>query len=380
MKILFIAANEGEGWGGSELLWSLAAEKLARRGNEVRVSVPHFAKQYPLVQRLRSAGCRIFLRDPYPSFLSRLLRKFLPLPEYSLQHLRALGDGVHLVVISQGSNRDGLGWMESARAAGYKYVVIAHGVAVYWWPDDDLAEKLAQAYRNAVSAYFVSQATLDLTQRQLATSLSNAKVVRNPFNVPYDAHPSWPADSSGGLLLACVGRLDVATKGHDILFQVLALPHWRSRQVKLSLVGDGPCERGLRGLANHLQLTNVQFLGHQHDIEQVWKAHHALVLASRFEGMPLTVVEAMLCGRPCIVTDVGGNRELVRDGINGFLAKAPTVELLDEAMNRAWDNRSRLREMGEAAAADVCRWVSPDPAEDFVRGLLALPGLPSHNE
>ena len=66
--------------------------------------------------------------------------------------------------------------------------------------------------------------------------------------------------------------------------------------------------------------------------------------------MPLSVVEAMLCGRPCIVTDVAGNRELIRDNVNGFLAKAPTVELLDEAMNRAWENRHRLREMGEAAA------------------------------
>jgi glycosyltransferase involved in cell wall biosynthesis len=80
----------------------------------------------------------------------------------------------------------------------------------------------------------------------------------------------------------------------------------------------------------------------------------------------------MLCGRPCIATDVGGNRELIRDGINGFLAKAPTVELLDEAMNRAWDNRGRLKQMGETAASDVRQWVSKDPAEDFVRELTAL--------
>ena len=42
-------------------------------------------------------------------------------------------------------------------------------------------------------------------------------------------------------------------------------------------------------------------------------------------GVAAFVVEAMLCGRPCIATDVGGNRELIRDGINGFLANAPTV-------------------------------------------------------
>ena len=88
--------------------------------------------------------------------------------------------------------------------------------------------------------------------------------------------------------------------------------------------------------------------------------------------MPLSLVEAMLCSRPAIVTDVAGHRELIRDDINGFLAKAPTVELFDEAMNRAWENRHRLREMGEAAARDVRQWISADPTGDFVRELDSL--------
>ena len=58
--------------------------------------------------------------------------------------------------------------------------------------------------------------------------------------------------------------------------------------------------------------------------------------------------------------------------VNGFLVKAPTVELLDEAMNRAWENRHRLKEMGEQAAMDVRKFVPPDPVEDFSRELLAL--------
>ncbi len=90
--------------------------------------------------------------------------------------------------------------------------------------------------------------------------------------------------------------------------------------------------------------------------------------------MPLVLVEAMLCGRPGIVSDVGGNRELVRDNVNGFLAKAPTVELLEEAMNRAWDNRGRLQEIGRTAARDVRQFVSSDPGEDFARELSALAG------
>ena len=96
--------------------------------------------------------------------------------------------------------------------------------------------------------------------------------------------------------------------------------------------------------------------------------------------MPLTVVEAMLCARACIVTDVGGNRELVRDGVNGFPAKAPTVELLDDAMNRAWENRHCLQEIGVRAASDVRQWVSWDLGEDLARALTALVDGPNQGD
>jgi glycosyltransferase involved in cell wall biosynthesis len=259
-------------------------------------------------------------------------------------------------------------------AAGYSYAVIAQSAVVYWWPSDEHAERQAESYNKASAAYFVSQASLDISRRQFGSALANAKVVRNPFNVAYDAHPPWPADSGDELALAFVGRLDVVSKGQDVLLQVLGLPHWRERKVRLSLFGDGPHERCLRGIAGQLELSNVDFRGQSNDVEGIWAEHHALVLPSRFEGMPLVVVEAMLCGRPCIVTDVGGNGELVRDGINGFMAKAPTVELFDEAMNRAWECRRRLKEMGRTAAKDVRQFVSRDPGEDFARELAALAG------
>jgi glycosyltransferase involved in cell wall biosynthesis len=166
--------------------------------------------------------------------------------------------------------------------------------------------------------------------------------------------------------------LEVITKGQDLLLEVMGLPHWRQRNVQISLIGKGVNERVLRQRAEQLKLTSIEFSGYSNDIEEVWSKHHALVLPSRQEGMPLTLVEAMLCARSVIVTDVGGNRELVQDGINGFLAKAPTVELLDEAIGRAWESRSRLREMGERAASDVRKWVSKDPSEEFAQELESL--------
>lgn len=370
-KIAFIASNEYVPWGGSEYLWAGAAEKLAQRGLTVSVSVKDWGKPVKQVEQLRAAGCRIFKRA-VPSVARRAIRKLPPWRDYTRRHIQRVAAGSKLVVVSQGSLSDGFPWLQAAYLLGFPYCLICEGVAEVWWPGDDLAERLAQLYQDAHGAFFVSQSNIDLARQQLAAPLPHARVVRNPFNVRYDARPGWRCDAHPELSLALIGRLDPGGKGHDVLIRVLNLPHWRDRDILVSLNGNGSNERSLRRLVEQVGLKSIRFGGFSENIEQIWSNHHALILPSRYEGMPLVLVEAMLCGRPAIITDVGGVRELVRDNVNGFLAKAPTVELLDEAMNRAWENRHRLREMGERAAIDVRKFVGPDPVEDFVRELLSL--------
>src|ERR1017187_5615688 len=102
-KYLFIMAQVGPGGGGSEPLGSSAAEHLARRGNEVRVSVKDWGTPVPQIEHLRSAGCQIFYRR-LPSFISRQIRKIVPQPQYSHAHVRSAGKDADLVVISQTCN------------------------------------------------------------------------------------------------------------------------------------------------------------------------------------------------------------------------------------------------------------------------------------
>jgi glycosyltransferase involved in cell wall biosynthesis len=370
-KIAFIAASELTPWGGSELCWSAAAERFAKQGVQVHVSAMEWDRPVKQIEHLRSVGCRIFLRHRR-SLPERMKRRFLMRNKFELHHMRQIGAGTDLVVISQGGNTDGLPWMEAAREQGFKYAIISESANEQWWPNDSVAERLAACYEAACAAFFVSAANLALSRRQFVTPLTRGRVIRNPVNVRYDARPAWPGDPSESLFLASVARLDPFQKGQDLLLEVLAQAHWRARNVHVTFVGTGQNERALPQMAKKLDLSRVAFAGFVEDIEQLWARHHALVLPSRFEGMPLSVVEAMLCGRPCIATDVGGNRELIRDGINGFLARAPTVELLEEAMNRAWESQHRLREMGEMAATDARRWVSPDPTGDFVREVESL--------
>lgn len=377
LRIVFIAANEGVPWGGSEYCWGNAAARLAKHGVQVSISVKRWPKPASQIMDLQALGCRIHFR-PVPGRARRLARKFPPWTAYHLRHVKKVTRAADLVVISQGGSHDGLLWMEAAQSAGCKYASISQGGVVSWWPEPDLEERLAKAYESAAAAYFVSEALLDLCRRKFVTPLGRGKVIRNPFNVSYDARPPWPMHEDP-LSLAFVSRLEISGKGHDVLLQVLSLPHWRERNVRVLLYGDGPNQRSLRRMIEVAKLTSIDFGGFASNIEQIWANNHALILPSRHEGMPLTLVEAMLCGRPAIITDVGGVRELLRDNVNGFLAKAPTVELLDEAMNRAWQNRHRLKEMGEQAAMDVRKFVSPDPTEDFVRELLSLAGSPERS-
>jgi glycosyltransferase involved in cell wall biosynthesis len=72
----------------------------------------------------------------------------------------------------------------------------------------------------------------------------------------------------------------------------------------------------------------------------IWRENHVLVLASRAEGLPIVVVEAMLCGRICIVTDVGNNTEVIEDGVDGSIAKCASATGIRDALERAWERRT----------------------------------------
>ena len=81
----------------------------------------------------------------------------------------------------------------------------------------------------------------------------------------------------------------------------------------------------LERLAEHLRLGDRVIFGGETSVTDIWASNQVLALASRYEGLPLVIVEAMLCGRPVVATNVAGHSEVIEDGRVGFLADAPTV-------------------------------------------------------
>jgi glycosyltransferase involved in cell wall biosynthesis len=252
------------------------------------------------------------------------------------------------------------------------YVNVIHSVpeGVYW-PDDLEIERQRPLYHSSKRLLFISERNREFMETQYATRFSNYGIVRNPYNADFHSQPAWPVTETP-LRLACVARLELYAKGQDLLWDVLSLPKWRERALTIDLFGRGPNEWVIREQIKRLNLTSLVVRGHVDNITSIWTDHHALILPSRQEGLPLALVEAFVCGRPAVVTRVGGNAELVEDGINGFVAPAPTVELMDQALDRLWENRTHLKEMGSAARKTAEKKIPQKPVEMFVENLLAL--------
>lgn len=367
-RIAFIAVNDSVPWGGSEELWYEAALRMVNAKYCVGASVNGWQPAVPQIEKLASAGCLIDYRWYNKKPWHRLRFKFRRQETYYCWLDRFKPD---LAVISQSTNIDGIGWMEACSARGIPFVPIAHAAAPNYWPSDELSERLAVAYQQAAACFFVSQRNIELTVKQIAVNLPHAQVVRNPFKVSYDAAPSWPSQTDG-IKLACVGRLEPTSKGQDLMFEVLNQPKWRQRSLQVTLFGKGLRQNTLRRLKDLWQLDRVQFGRYAHNMESLWANYHGLILPSRYEGLPLAVVEAMLCARPCIVTNVAGNAELIEDNVHGFVAAAPQPELLDEALERAWQQQSHWYEIGQKAAVRVRQTVPRDPVGDFIDRLAPL--------
>jgi glycosyltransferase involved in cell wall biosynthesis len=383
----FVFITSTSGWGGSEELWAGAAALLAESGHAVTAFVGGVDPKHPWIRRLLALGCHVRdlhkvclpSRVPLGNSLLGLTRWLAQLTATSTAK-RALAPVLRahiaaskpdLVVISQGGNFDGLAYIDRCRAARRPYIIVSQKANDHLWPTDKEGPVMRAAFQGAMRCYFVSQHNLQLTEAQIGATLRNAEIVRNPFLVSGTALP-WPEAAGQPLKLACVARLNIAEKGQDILLQVLARQRWRDRDLSVSFFGAGRHAEALQHLAGHLALKNVEFHGFVTDVEAIWRTHHALVLPSRTEGLPLALVEAMMCGRFGIVTNEGGNCEVMEDGHTGFIANSAKADELDAAMERAWVAREQWHWIGQAARTAIRAMVPPDPARCFADKLLAL--------
>lgn len=122
-------------------------------------------------------------------------------------------------------------------------------------------------------------------------------------------------------------------KNQQMLIRALAAIHAEAPHVKLLLAGEGALQASCRALAAHLQLEDsVDFLGYRTDISRLLPMCDIAVASSLREGLPVNIMEAMACGLPVIASMNRGHKELILDGVTGWLTDPNDHEEMAEKL------------------------------------------------
>ncbi len=158
------------------------------------------------------------------------------------------------------------------------------------------------------------------------------------------------------------GRLEPVKDYPALLRAMAGLPE----TARLVIAGTGPLEGDLRHLSGELGLEGrVRFLGFEPEVRRWMQAADGFVLSSRWEGLPMAVLEAAACGVPAAATDVAGTREAVVDGQTGLLAAPGSAKALAEAMSRLMGRSPKERRAtGERARQRVAEQFSLEAVLD----------------
>src|SRR5262249_31168896 len=276
------------------------------------------------------------------------------------------------VVVSFSCHTDEPQIATTCRLLNIPYAIVLQAAGPHNWMDLRRLDEYRDAYTEARRCFFVSNDNRQVVESNLSLDLARAEIVDNPFTVRVEAAPSWPA-TTPCWKLACVARIHYLTKAQDLIIRVMRQPKWRARPLQITLWGNdnGNLDQFRRALDTYGLHRQLAYGGVSNDIEQLWSEHHGLLLPSRSEGNALSLVEAMLCGRMPITTNVGRASELIDDNESGFIASAATEELLDEVLERAWARRDEWRAMGQRAAQAIRSRHSLQPASDFADRILS---------
>jgi glycosyltransferase involved in cell wall biosynthesis len=196
-------------------------------------------------------------------------------------------------------------------------------------------------------------------------------VIRNGIDIPdaveADARPALRARlglSNDRHYVACVARFH-PVKNHAMLLRGFALVCAQQPNVDLLLIGDGPLRGDLEAQADALDIRpHVHFLGIRDDVPGLLAAADVFALTSVSEAASLTLLQAMAAARPVVVTDVGGNGEIVRNGVEGILVPRGDAQAAGAALLDVLRDPDAARGMGRAGRARVAEHYRLD---DIVR-------------
>jgi glycosyltransferase involved in cell wall biosynthesis len=160
--------------------------------------------------------------------------------------------------------------------------------------------------------------------------------------------------------LLAVGRL-VYEKGHEFLIQSIPSVIQSFPNLTTAICGSGPLFGQLEERISALSLEGkVRLLGQWENVRELLAAADAFVLPSRWEGLPMALLEAMMAGLPVIATRVQGVEEVIENGVQGFLVSLENPEELSKAILQLLNDPEQRHKMGQAASSRILHGYTTD--------------------
>ena len=234
-----------------------------------------------------------------------------------------------------------------ARFFGIKVIWVEHGTFGRWFKLNPfrfaylIFSKLAQIVTVSNSAK-VQLIKCQVNER-------NIKVIPNGINLDSFIRNTNCGSSRipGKVTIGVVGRLH-QEKGINYLIEAIKIASKTVACIELIIIGGGPEMNKLKTQASQLGLVeNVNFVGHQEEINKWLEKFDIYVNSSLRESMPLTVIEAMAVSLPVIATRVGGIPEVVDNGVSGILVPPNDPRSLADAIIKLCNNPRQRKEMGQ---------------------------------
>lgn len=339
MKIAFVITRSDTIGGAHVHVLDLACAYM-QEGHQVVVMV---GGNGPFADLLRSRGVLVCnLR-----WLVRPIRPYadlLALIELMVELRRIRPDLVHAH-----SAKAGLLGRIAAKLARFPAVFTAHG----WSFTEGIAERsrrfsmILERLVGRLSKSIICVSDYDYRLALDCGVVDPGSLVRIHNGVP-DVESGLRAlpGSAGTLRIVSVARLDVP-KDHALLLN--ALGYLRDLPWQLELIGDGPLTDQTKAQAAALGIADrVLFSGLCKDVPQRLSAAHLFVLVSEWEGLPLSILEAMRAGLPVLASDVGGVSEAVQDGLTGCLVPRGDKEALVRGLRDLLSDSAKRVRMGRA--------------------------------
>jgi glycosyltransferase involved in cell wall biosynthesis len=356
LKVFQILAGPGAGWGGGVVVVEAITRGLVEQGHSVcALCLSDIAGDH-----LRKAGAQIVTS----SLWRRTINPFLDLA--ALWEIYQMCRREKYDIVNTHTSKGGFIGRIGARLAGVPLVV--HTVHGYAFSTNHLPRWLAFIYtllEKFATLFCDLIISVNAEDREAAIEkkvVPPGKIVTvlNGIDTARFENACAPAalrdelDPTGeAILIGSTGRLSTQ-KGFSYLISAMPLVLETYPNARLVIAGKGPLDEELDALIEELALSEqCRMLGFRDDVPELLSCLDIFVLPSLWEGLSISLLEAMAAGKPIVATDIRGTREVLEDGVDGLVVPSGDPAALAVGMISLIRDRERALVLGECARHKV---------------------------